>query len=815
MAFWTALIVSLVLTIAGELLRPKQNPQNAKASGLDDFSIPTAEEGRSIPIFCGKVKVNGANVVAYGDLGVEALTRKVKTGMFSSKRQTYAYRYSLGMQMALAHGDDTVDIHEIHFGESMPRHTRINEGNGCVRFDFNDPNFYGGDEKEGGVVGTLRFYIGSDTQNANPYLAFLTKESAPAYRGLAHAMLEKMYLGTSQYIKTVSYVVSRYPNGLGMPDGKHKIADDCNPVCFVYELLTNQVWGVGLQGSDIDQVQFRKIGEILHTEGYGVSLLYNGGSSAKDIVSDIMRHIDGVMFSDPETGLVSIRIARKDYIVEELPVYGPDDFLEGIDFARPSWLDTKNLVKTSYIDRAADYTTAVISQQDLANISQRGGEVSSEDLDFTGFSSYGPAALATARALKTLSYPLARVSGELSRKAWKTKPADVFVLNWPELGIDKVVFRVTRVNYGGTDRNSVGIEAVEDIFAISDIGYVQPPPSTWVNPLVPPQPLLAEHIVDMPYGMEPTEGSVVATFGWRSNGIDEGYVVESARSAPFLEFEERARVLTFTPFAFLANPYPATRVAVDSGFELLGLRGTPDVGAIEFALIISAAGQEWISYSRIDGAVVGPVTRGVFDTPPVSHPAGAQVFFASSGYGRENEGDAYLGAHTIHARLLPYNARGTLAPEDATTLTLSTNRRGSRPYPPGRVRVNNVHPQDLDATVSGDVALAWAARNRFYPSLPTQDDPGVPPEEGTSYVVRARREDNGAILASGSGTLTSAVLRLTYAGLVRVQIEAVRDGLASFRAQEFVMAYSPGGAASNEVIVDSAEYVLDGGGAGG
>lgn len=814
MGFWIALVVSLVMTVVGELLRPKQKPPNAKASGLDDFDIPTAEEGRSIPILCGKVKVNGPNVTAYGDLESVALTKKVKTGLFSSKRQTYAHKYYLGMQMVVAHGDDSFQLHEIHFGDSMPRHTRTDEGNGCIRFDFNDNDFYGGDEKEGGVTGTLRFYTGTDTQPANAYLASLTGESAPAYRGLAHAMLEKMYLGTSQYIKTVSFIVGRYPNTLTVTGGKHKIGDDANPICFIYELLTNPVWGVGLQGSDIDQVKFRAVAETIFEEGYGVSLMYSGSSSAKDIIADILRHIDGIMFSDPETGLVSIRLARKDYDADDIPVYGPDDFLDGINFARPSWLDTKNVVKSSYIDRNALYTTAVVAQQDLANITQRGGEVAVEELDFTGFSSYAPCALATARALKTLAYPLARMTGDLDRRAWKTKPGDVFRLNWPELGIENVVFRINTVRYGGLDKNTIGLEAVEDIFSISDVAYVQPPPSGWVNPLVPPTQMLVERIVEMPYGMEPVEGSLIGTFGYRSNGLDEGYAIASDRVSPFTLFEERDRSTIFTPYATLSSAYNATAVAVDAtGFPITGLRGLPDTDSVEFALIISASGQEWVAYNGISGGNVRNVYRGIFDTVPINHPSGAYVFFASSGYGLENEGTPYTTAITLNAKLLPYNARGILAEGDATTLALTTTRRGSRPLPPGKVRVGGVHPYLVSSTVTGAFALSWAGRNRFHPSLLSQDADGVAPEEGTTYNVRAYRVDTNALLASGSGNLPTASVGLAYTGSVRIEIEAERNGLASYTAQRFVIDYAAGGVVTSVITVDSAEYILDGGGA--
>ena len=30
------------------------------------------------------------------------------------------------------------------------------------------------------------------------------------------------------------------------------------------------------------------------------------------------------------------------------------------------------------------------------------------------------------------------MTGDLDRRAWKTKPGDVFRLNWPELGIENV-----------------------------------------------------------------------------------------------------------------------------------------------------------------------------------------------------------------------------------------------------------------------------------------------------------------------------------------------------------------------------------------
>ena len=812
--FWMAFFVSLALTVVGELLRPKQKPANAQASGLDEFDLPTAEEGRTIPAFFGKVKITGPNVTAYGDLESRALTRKVKTGMFSSTRQTYAHQYYLGVQFSLAHGSDDTEIHEILFGDTPAKHTRTNEGNGVVRFDFNDKSLFGGDEKEGGIAGTLRFYSGHDVQPANEYFGTLIGETPPAYRGLCHAVAEKMYFGTSHYIKPVSFIVSRYPNTLGIAGGRHRIGDDSNPAAVIYEVMTNAVWGVGLSGSDIDQVAFRAVADTLHAEGYGVSLLYNGQSTAADMIEDILRHVDGVVFSDPESGLVTIRLARKDYDPAGLPVLTMDDFtIDGIDFSRASWGDTKNTVKGTYLDREADFTTAVVSQQDLANVMQRNGEVVAEEIDFSGFSHYDPCARAVARALKTLAYPLARISGRLSRKAWKMRPNDVFVLNYEELGVVSVVFRVTRVRYGGIRDNTVSIEAVEDIFAISDVAYVQPPPSGWVNPLVPPAPMLLQSAAEMPYGLEPTEGSIIGTFGARSGGLDEGYTIVSDRTSPFTTFEARSGVREFTPFATIPLPYPATPAAVEAvGPTVAGLVGRPDSGAQEFARIVSSAGEEWIGYRTFIGNVLGQVTRGVFDTPPLSHPAGARIEFVTSGYGRENDGAAYTADQTIHLRLLPFNPRGELPAADAQNLAVQTSRRGSRPLPPGRIRVDGQHPMSVSPK-AGTFVVTWADRNRLHPSLLTQDDLSVPAEEGNETVVRVRRTDTGAVLAQGAGNMRSASIALAYTGAIRIEIAARVNGLESLRPQVVNLAYDGTGVTQSVVMVDSAEYVLDGGGA--
>lgn len=68
LAYIALLIVTSIVAIA---LAPK--PPKPKPASLSDFDIPTAEQGRPIPIVFGTVMVTGPNVIWYGDLSTKAI----------------------------------------------------------------------------------------------------------------------------------------------------------------------------------------------------------------------------------------------------------------------------------------------------------------------------------------------------------------------------------------------------------------------------------------------------------------------------------------------------------------------------------------------------------------------------------------------------------------------------------------------------------------------------------------------------------------------------------------------------------------------
>ncbi|WP_323033200.1 hypothetical protein [Paracoccus sp. (in: a-proteobacteria)] len=74
--FIARLVLGLVLSAISYALSPKPKVEKPQAAGLDAFSLPTAEEGRAIPVVFGTVLITGPNVVWAGDLRVDPIRKK-------------------------------------------------------------------------------------------------------------------------------------------------------------------------------------------------------------------------------------------------------------------------------------------------------------------------------------------------------------------------------------------------------------------------------------------------------------------------------------------------------------------------------------------------------------------------------------------------------------------------------------------------------------------------------------------------------------------------------------------------------------------
>jgi hypothetical protein len=208
------------------------------------------------------------------------------------------------------------------------------------------------------------------------------------------------YVGTSPYIKNVAAIVKPCPNGLGLGDGHHDISGDANPACMIYELLTRPLAknGLGLSEGLIDLESFREAGDTLAQEGLGLSMAVDQATSCKNLIGNILQHIDAAVYQEPSTGLLVLKLIRFDYSVNELPVLDTSNCVVK-SYARPSWSDLKNTVRVKYVDRADGFTEKTVQAQDLAAIEISSGEVSIHEVDLPGLTNATNAQQAVARLL--------------------------------------------------------------------------------------------------------------------------------------------------------------------------------------------------------------------------------------------------------------------------------------------------------------------------------------------------------------------------------------------------------------------------------
>lgn len=479
---WTIayLIIAVALSIA---LAPK--PPQPKAASLEDFDVPTADEGRSVPVVFGTVRITGSNVLWYGDLS----TKKIKkSSMFSST--TIGYEYYMSFHFGLCHGP--VDsFTRFEAGDKLAWSGTITASSSGVSTNVAQVRargLFGGKKKEGGLEGDLIVRMGEATQVADSYLVAKLGAPVPGFRGITSLIYRGAlagvifgrgggYIGTSPYIKPFAFTVKRVAKGwlndAVWYSAKAAIGAGMNPAHIVYQTLTDPEWGMGLPADRIDSATFTAAADTLHAEGFGLSLMWNQQTSVEDFLKEVLNHCAGILSFDRSTGKYRFTLIRDDYVVGSLPLYGPSTISRLESFQRQAWGETVNELTLAFTDPATLKSTAVTAH-DLANVRAQGVRVSTR-VDYPGITDAAIAQKVALRELAARSTPLAKVSFSVNRDLWATRKGDVVKFEWPALGVSEMVLRVLRVSQGSLASGELEVEGIEDVFAQAFSTYTSQP----------------------------------------------------------------------------------------------------------------------------------------------------------------------------------------------------------------------------------------------------------------------------------------------------------------------------------------------------
>ncbi|MEL6208601.1 MAG: hypothetical protein AAFR44_00155, partial [Pseudomonadota bacterium] len=522
---------------------------------------------------------------------------------------------------------------------------------------------------------------------------------------------------------------------------------DKNPAHIIRQELTDPSYWQDPIPEALIGSSFTAAADLFFAEGFGLSFQFDG--SPEDAVSEVLRHVDAILYVDRRTGLIEIRAIRDDYDPAGLLVIDDDagDVLEWGDFGRSEPSELASQMTVTFTDRATDERNSVTDHNQALTTGLRGRAQSEE---YLGITRENLAARVCARELRARSQQVWRGSGlVLSRKAHDLDPGDRFILRSSRRDLD-VVLLVQEVDLGSITDVAISVDVVEDVFALgaAAIGGAQTLPGPATNA---PSAVLVRDVREAPYW------AMVQQFGHAEADAQlasdpDGGLVLAAGSRPSADayaaeiwVDEGAGAVqdgqaSFVPTAQLAgalSDLPTARTVAVTGWT-----DRADV----LPGMIASIGAELV---RIDVVSADSVTlgRGVLDTVPAAHSAGAALIVWGAGVALGSTG--FTAGQDIDVRLLTFTPRGRLALASAAVDQLAFDARQIRPLPPGNVQANGGYSVPAAALGSGDVVLTWAHRDRLTQTSPILYDytaGDIGPEVGVTYEVVVRWIDPGTDL---------------------------------------------------------------------
>lgn len=486
-------VISTLLTIA---LAPK--PPQLTPAGLNDFTVPTADETRVIPWLFGTRLLTGPNVVGYGGLRVDAIH---KASLFSSS--TIGFKYYLVLDMVMCSGP--IDhVGAIIAGGKLAWHGNVTS-NTTVDIDKNA--LFGGETGGGGIQGSVDFLFGEPTQTPNAALAAVFG-SIPAYRdvfSLVFHQLQKTtgpgFVGTQASLQPWAIHATRihkgWPGGVEWYAAKSAISNqltspeyvggaDMNPAHIIYQVLTDPNQGLGVSTSDLNDANFRAIADQLYTEGTGISLLWQNSTQVDSFLQTVADHMGGGISLNPETGLYELMLFRGGYDPSTLPVFDQTNTKDLVNYQVTGWGDTVNEIVLVYTIPPGENSpqslptnnTSSITMQDIGNIASQ-GRIVQQTINYPGIRKDSLAQRTAARELATRCTPLAKITISVNRSAWNLTFGGLFKFNWPDApAVTGKVFRALRVTKGPLGSDKLLIDAVQDIYSLDLANYIVGPTTT-------------------------------------------------------------------------------------------------------------------------------------------------------------------------------------------------------------------------------------------------------------------------------------------------------------------------------------------------
>lgn len=542
---------------------------------------------------------------------------------------------------------------------------------------------------------------------------------------------------------------------------------DMNPAHIIYECLTDSTWGMGTPASAIDEDSFIEAADTLFDELFGLTMLWTRQSTIESFVQEVLDHIQAVLYTDPETGLLTIDLIRDDYDPDSLDVIDPDN-ADLSNFSRKLWGDIVNEIVVTWTNPANEQEETITVQDD-ASIAIQGGIVS-DSRNYYGVRNATLAQALAYRDLRSSGQPLASVDIEVDRTQYLLRPGRLVKLTWPEYSLTELVMRVQTVDYGRPGDPTIKASLMEDVFGLDIGAYDTPPTTAFEDPSAAPVDLDPVVIFTLPYffaanssvgvNIEVPEYPEVLAGILASTDLQDAYAYDLQDDVTLTNGSTETQVLATNGIIGTTLTTEELYLEASSdGVTLADIDGDtiPQVGGF---VIIGDGTEETDEIAMVDvdnGDGTFDLVRGVLDTVPRAWPAGTRVWFVNDTTVYE---DPLIrsAAETVDYKLLTKTSLGTLDAGDATEQSHTLTERPWLPNRPANVQAYGTafssleFPIDATARYPSSLEVTWSNRNRLQEDSQVLEwgAANVTPESGQTTTIEVRDPD-GTLLATHDG----------------------------------------------------------------
>lgn len=519
-----------------------------------------------------------------------------------------------------------------------------------------------------------------------------------------------------------------------------RLGDDENPADAIYEILKNNYWGCDYGDTRIDVDSLINLGATCELEGLGVSCVFNQVDIASSYINKILQHINGVCFDSPTTGMLTFKLIRNDYDVDNVIEFNTSN-CENMEFTRLDWSETVSAINVNFTDANNKYDTSTVIIQDTANtfITHNYNE---QDTDGQYFTTSENARTLAQTSLLSTGYPLASITFKCNRAGYNVTMGDPIRINWKPYGITKQAFRVTDIDYGSLTDETITITAVEDVFGFGKVDYDYHGVISWED--TPEQPTESKQtsFLELPYEMTLNLNTTINAYATRPDKETRSWFIYkyldgrtrvTSRSSQFSMIGELATEYSLS-FDEDANGFEIQNIGTDSSSHFNNIcdriADDPDTYNNKSSQNIVMIDDEIMSYDKMQLMPNGTykltgIIRGIFDTLPQKHTQGSLVTFLNTGMNANGlnyackEGSTTIDNYEIRTASVNseqdfeldkietiYTKRRSEQPTVMANMTFGMDRDSLTEY-------KHVDDYDINKKFTGDLVYKFIPRNKF------------------------------------------------------------------------------------------------------